>query len=115
MNLIGSINLEAMAVTIAAYEIIDILAMEQHFQKLRQKYPESRRIHLILDNGPYNTSHNTKEAAKRYGIVLDYLPPYSPNLNPIERLWKVMNEYTRNNHFFKQQRNFEKPYWNSSR
>ena len=32
---------------------------------------------------------------------LVYLPPYSPNLNPIERLWKVMNEQVRNNHFFK--------------
>ncbi|KGM26898.1 transposase [Photorhabdus luminescens] len=29
-----------------------------------------------------------------------YLPPYSPNLNPIERLWKVMNEQVRNNHYF---------------
>ena len=29
------------------------------------------------------------------------LPPYSPNLNPIERLWKVMNEFSRNNQVFK--------------
>ncbi|KPU83211.1 hypothetical protein JI57_02045, partial [Psychromonas sp. PRT-SC03] len=27
-------------------------------------------------------------------------PPYSPNLNPIERLWKVMNEHARNNRYF---------------
>ncbi|CAI2472799.1 Uncharacterised protein [Serratia ficaria] len=33
-------------------------------------------------------------------IELHYLPPYSPNLNPIERLWKVMNEHTRNNRYF---------------
>jgi len=26
--------------------------------------------------------------------------PYSPNLNPIERLWKVMNEHARNNQYF---------------
>jgi len=31
---------------------------------------------------------------------LHYLPPYSPNLNPIERLWKVMNEHARNNTYF---------------
>ena len=34
------------------------------------------------------------------GIVLYHLPAYSPNLNPIERLWKVMNEYVQNNRFF---------------
>ena len=41
-----------------------------------------------------------KEAAPKIGIKLHYLPPYSPNLNPIERLWKVMNEKVRNNRFF---------------
>jgi transposase len=33
-------------------------------------------------------------------IQLHILPPYSPNLNPIERVWKVMNEYARNNKVF---------------
>lgn len=34
-------------------------------------------------------------------LVMHILPPYSPNLNPIERLWKVMNEVARNNQVFK--------------
>lgn len=34
-------------------------------------------------------------------LVMHILPPYSPNLNPIERLWKVMNEFSRNNQVFK--------------
>jgi len=75
--------------------------MEQHFKAMRDSYPASiKTIHLILDQGAYNTSIATTEAAQKYGIVLHYLPPYSPNLNPIERLWKVMNEYVRNNVFF---------------
>jgi transposase len=40
------------------------------------------------------------EKAKELNIKLHYLPPYSPNLNPIERLWKVMNEHARNNKYF---------------
>ena len=108
MNLMGSINLETMQVTIAPYETIDSSAMQQHFKKLRQKYPKARKIHLILDQGPYNTSDETREAAKENGIVLHYLPTYSPNLNPIERLWKVMNEYARNNRFFQTAKEFRK-------
>ena len=81
----GSINLETMRVTIESYETINSQAMEEHFKKLREKYPKAPKIHLILDRGPYNISTQTKEAAKKYGVVLHYLPPYSPNLNPSER------------------------------
>ena len=100
INLFGSISLETMNMTVGAYETIDSVAIGQHFQKLRQKYPKASRIHLILDQGSYNTSKQTKESAKNQGIILHYLPVYSPNLNPIERLWKIMNEYTRNNRYF---------------
>ena len=43
-----------------------------------------------------------RNAAKVLNIELHYLPPYSPNLNPIERLWKVMNEI-----YFKSKRDFK--------
>ena len=100
MNLMGSINLETMDVTIGDYEKLNSVSMSEHFSLLRDKYPTSTRIHLILDQGRYNTSAYTQTAAKEKGIILHYLPAYSPNLNPIERLWKVMNEYARNNQFF---------------
>lgn len=101
MNLFGSLNLETMSVTVGEYETIDSLSMEAHFKKLREKYPKAKKIHLILDQGSYNKSSETQEAASKYGIKIHYLPPYSPNLNPIERLWKLMNERVRNNVFFK--------------
>lgn len=107
MNLLGSINLESMDVTIGDYETLDSTAMEEHFKKLRKKYPRALKIHLILDQGSYNKSQKTKDAAKKYGIMLHYLPPYSPNLNPIERLWKVMNEAVRNNRYFKTGKEFK--------
>ena len=89
-----------MDVLFSTHKTIHSSVMTEHFNVLRQKYLNAPKIHLILDNGSYNTNHDTKEAAKGCGIVLHYLPPYSPNLNPIERLWKVMNETVRNNRFF---------------
>lgn len=65
---------------------IDSTATESHFKKLRGKYPKAGTLHLILDQGPYNKSQETQRAADKYGITLHYLPPYSPNLNSIERL-----------------------------
>ena len=82
--------------------------MTDYFEKLTEAYPQAPKIHLIVDNGPYNISVQTKEAAKENGIALHYLPSYSPNLNPIERLWKVMNENVRNNQFFESAKVFIK-------
>lgn len=100
VNLMGSINLNTMDVTIAEYKTIDSSALENHFKLLKDKYPNASTIHLILDQGPYNKSKETLKAAKFYNITIHFLPTYSPNLNPIERLWKIMNEHTRNNVFF---------------
>jgi len=108
MNLLGSLNLETMTVTIAPHDTIDGKAMRKHFECLRNKYPRAPRIHLITDRGSYNVSAETKKAALEFGVVLYPLPPYSPNLNPIERLWKVMNEQVRNNRVFNNAQEFRK-------
>ena len=55
---------------------------------------------MVLDGAGYHRKKEVVDTAKELGIKLHYLPPYSPNLNPIERLWKVMNEYARNNKYF---------------
>ena len=108
VNLMGSINLETMDVTFGSHDSIDSAALTAHFKKLREKYPNAPNIHTILDRSGYNTSAQTKKAAKKHGILLHFLPPYSPNLNPIERLWKVMNEHVRNNKFFASAKEFRK-------
>jgi transposase len=108
MNLMGALNLESMQVTIGSYETIDSETMVEYFDHLKAAYPKAPKIHLILDQGPYNISVVTREAAKKRGIHLHYLPPYSPNLNPIERLWKVMNEHVRNNRVFESAKEFRR-------
>jgi hypothetical protein len=40
----------------------------------------------VLDGAGYHRSSVVVEKAKELNIKLHYLPPYSPNLNPIERL-----------------------------
>lgn len=42
----------------------------------------------ILDNFPSHKSEVVREKAKELGIYLIYLPPYPPDLNPIEFIWK---------------------------
>jgi transposase len=42
---------------------------------------------IVLDNATFHTSKRTKELVEEVGCELLYLAPYSPDLNPIEKLW----------------------------
>ena len=57
-------------------------------------------IHIILDNASYQTCKYVKENAARLGITLHYLPSYSPNLNLIERVWKLVKSKVLNSAYF---------------
>ena len=47
---------------------------------------------MVLDNARYQKCRILQELAESLGIELLYLPPYSPNLNLIERLWKFVKK-----------------------
>ena len=47
-------------------------------------------VTLVLDNARYQRNAVVKSLAAELGIVLLFLPSYSPNLNLIERLWRFM-------------------------
>lgn len=49
-------------------------------------------ITLILDNARYQKCQSVADKAAELGIELLYLPPYSPNLNLIERLWRFVKK-----------------------
>lgn len=58
-----------------------------------------KTIHIVLDNARYQKCSAVKELAEQLGIVLDYLPAYSPNLNLIERLWKFVKGELRSKYY----------------
>lgn len=65
-------------------------------------------VTLVLDNARYQRAKVVREKALELGIELLFLPPYSPNLNLIERLWRFVkkqclyNTYYENFSAFKQ-------------
>ena len=65
-------------------------------------------VSVVLDNARYQRCRMVEELAAQLGIELLFLPPYSPNLNLIERLWKftkkecLASEYYENFALFKQ-------------
>lgn len=52
----------------------------------------STPITLVMDNARYQRCQLVLERAKQLGIELLFLPPYSPNLNLIERVWRFVRK-----------------------
>jgi transposase len=91
MHFIGALALEGMKVFAQEYETVDANSMVIFFKGL-EAYSKAKTIHIICDNGRSNKNKKVEEYLRTSRIKVHYLPPYSPNLNPIERLWKVLRE-----------------------
>lgn len=88
INILGALNLNNITtITTLTEKKCNKETVTEFFAKIRENY-QKKEIVIILDNAPYNHAKYTTTFAEWYGIELFFLPPYSPNLNLIERLWK---------------------------
>lgn len=89
-NVLGAVNFatgKIHTVTNATY-----ITATETCQMLRLLSSEhaGKRIHVVLDNARYQKCEMVTSLARELEIDMVYLPPYSPNLNVIERLWKFV-------------------------
>lgn len=69
-------------------------------EELVRRHREASVIHIILDNYKIHKSKQTKAVIRRYGgrVKLHFLPPYCPDENRIERVWKDLHDNVTRNH-----------------
>ena len=100
LNINGAINVETLESTTAFYETINADSTLDLFTKIEAKHPKARTITIVVDNARYYHSRVLKAALKHTKIELVYLPPYSPNLNLIERYWKFFKKKVMANRYY---------------
>ncbi|MEK7153264.1 MAG: IS630 family transposase [Patescibacteria group bacterium] len=95
LNINGVLDIETMETVTYFSDTINAEETIHLFDKIQATYPNKKRIYLILDNARYYK--NKLIAAylhkRKCRVKLLFLPPYSPNLNFIERLWHFMKKY----------------------
>jgi transposase len=100
LNINGAINIAKMSAQVRFDDTIDAESTMALFKQLEKAYLGAKRIIVICDNARYYKSRLVAEYLEHSPIELMTLPPYSPNLNLIERLWKFFKKQVLYNRYY---------------
>jgi len=99
-NVLGAVDVAGghlLTVTNTAY--VNALTVCELLSKMAVAHV-GRKVTVFLDNASYQHCALVKDKAQELGIELMFLPPYSPNLNLIERFWKHVKKTSLANRVF---------------
>lgn len=84
------------------YDVTDTInaqSTQRLCRQLLRKHP-GKTIYLVCDNARYNRCTWLQEWARDQRIEFVFLPAYSPNLNLIERLWRLLRQEAINSMYY---------------
>ena len=98
----GAVSLLTGKFVRAMCEKFDAVTFESFLKKLLRHRSRGKRMVVVLDNARYHHAILLAPLLRRYRKVLSllFLPPYSPQLAPIERVWKLARRMATHNCFF---------------
>lgn len=101
-----------------AYDVTDVIAHDcesvnakstrELYEEALSRHPEISCIYIISDNARYYHNKELREWAEGTRIKQVFIPPYSPNLNLIERLWKFLRKKVINTGFYRTKEEFRR-------
>ena len=102
MACFGAVSLETGKFAYSLCETFDARTFEAFLKLLLRRRTQGKRMVIVLDNARY---HHAKLLAPllhkfRKALTLLFLPPYSPQLAPIERVWKLTRRLATHNQYF---------------
>jgi len=100
--LFGAVNLRHGQLVTQPNPKFNGLTFGSFLRHLLRHRARGRRMVVILDNARYHHACLLKPFRRQHRQVLrlDHLPPYSPELNPIERVWKLTRRLCTHNQYF---------------
>ncbi len=86
-------------VTVRTTGSVNAQTVSELISKIHEQYP-GEPVTLVMDDARYQRNAGVQTLAQELGVELLFLPPYSPNLNLIERLWKLVKSKCLRNQYF---------------
>jgi len=108
VNINGAINAMVVdEVHVVECQSVNAQSTKELYSKLIEKNTTANVIYTISDNAKYYRNRELNEWMKNTKIKPVFLPPYSPNLNLIERLWKFLRKEVINKTFYRTKEEFK--------
>ena len=80
---------------------VNAQSTQRLYERLLAAHPDKARIYVICDNARYYKNRDLRAWLADKPICQVFLPPYSPNLNLIERFWKYLRQKIINTTFYR--------------
>ncbi len=107
INLLGALDIGDKTAVVIERESVNAEAIIALLEEVKQKQPQGK-VYLVLDNARYHYARLVNRWLLHHPrFKLVFLPPYSPNLNIIERLWRFFHQKVTNNHYFESFKDFK--------
>jgi len=85
------------------YDSQNSLTFRHFLRTLFERLDKKKKYVFILDNAGFHKTQCVKNLIREYAprISVEHIPPYSPELNPIETCWKVTKDSVTKSQYFK--------------
>lgn len=100
LNINGVIDVETLKTIVQFDKTINAESTIALLRKIERTHRKANVIYIIADNARYYRSLVVRKYLEGSRIKIIFLPPYSPNLNLIERLWKYFRKVVMNNRYY---------------
>lgn len=108
----GSYNFSTGQITVSFHERGNYKTFKKHLKKILWTYKNHSKIIMVVDNVRFHHAIKLKKWLQtNQQIELVYLPPYSPELNPIERAWWYMRKKITHNRYLNTLKERKAAFW----
>jgi transposase len=104
IGMYGAVRLNDGYLVTQTAERFNAETFQDFLSRLGRHLRKGRKMIVIMDNARWHHAKRTRPwlLQREAWFQLDYLPPYSPELNPIERVWKLTRRLCVHNRYFPQ-------------
>ena len=102
VSLFGAVNLRNGKLVTQFEKKFNAMTFRDFLSLLLRHRRRAKKIVVLLDNAKYHHAEVLRPLLKRHRhkLVLEFLPAYSPELNPIERVWKLTRRLCTHDTYF---------------